>query len=313
MKKRQIGKSSLYTAPLAFGGNVFGWTIDEKQSFKLLDEFVGEGYNLIDTADVYARWAGKGGESETIIGRWLTARNNRDKVIIATKAGMDMGEGPGLKKNYIIKAIERSLQRLQTGHVDLYQSHKDDAGTAVEETLEAYDILIKTGKVRYIGASNFSAERLTQSLAASAEKNIPRYECLQPHYNLCERSIFEKELEGLCRKENLGVIPYYSLAAGFLTGKYRNETDSSKSVRGKGALKYLNARGLRILAALDEISGKHNCTQAAVSIAWLLANPVVTAPIASATTVEQLRELMAGATLELSEQEKKSLDAASAI
>lgn len=313
MDKRRLGNSDIKVAPFMLGGNVFGWTIDEKQSFKILDAFVDHGFNFIDTADVYSRWAsGVGGESETIIGKWMKLRNNRDKVIIATKVGMEMGEGKsGLSGNYIRRAVEDSLARLQTHYIDLYQSHKDDEGTPVEETLGAYGELIKAGKVRCIGASNYSAERLKQSLDASRTHQLPRYESLQPLYNLYDREAFEKELEPLCIEHNIGVINYYSLAAGFLTGKYRSEKDFSKSVRGARSERYLNERGLRILRALDEVSAAYNCSQATIAMAWLIAQPPVTAPIASATTVEQLEALVKATQIKLSDEALAKLQQAS--
>jgi len=315
MIKRKLGKSGLDVAPLAFGGNVFGWTADEAMSFKLLDAFVGAGFNLVDTADAYSRWVpgNKGGESETIIGNWLRQRPGaRAKVLIATKVGSEMGPGQsGLSKDYILAAAERSLQRLGTDYIDLYQSHRDDDNTPVDETLEAYAQLVKQGKVRVIGASNFTPARLTASLKSSATCGFPRYESLQPEYNLYSRAGFEKELAELCRKEQIGVIPYYALASGFLTGKYRSEADSGKSPRGARMKERLNPRGLRILAALDKVSAETNSTPAQVSLAWLLAHGV-TAPIASATSLEQLNELTWGATLELSSDAVKALDDASA-
>jgi aryl-alcohol dehydrogenase-like predicted oxidoreductase len=315
MIKRKLGKSGLDVAPLAFGGNVFGWTADEAMSFKLLDAFVGAGFNLVDTADAYSRWVpgNKGGESETIIGNWLRQRPGaRAKVLIATKVGSEMGPGQsGLSKDYILAAAERSLQRLGTDYIDLYQSHRDDDNTPVDETLEAYAQLVKQGKVRVIGASNFTPARLTASLKSSATRGFPRYESLQPEYNLYSRAGFEKELAELCRKEQIGVIPYYALASGFLTGKYRSEADSGKSPRGARMKERLNPRGLRILAALDKVSAETNSTPAQVSLAWLLAHGV-TAPIASATSLEQLNELTWGATLELSSDAVKALDDASA-
>lgn len=295
MEKRQIGKTDLWVTPLAFGGNVLGWTINEKVSFEVLDAFVAGGANFIDTADVYSRWAsGQGGESETILGNWMKKRGNRKDLIIATKVGKDMGNGKmGLSKKYILTAVNDSLKRLQTDYIDLYQSHDDDKNTPLEETLDAYQHLIKEGKVRYIGASNYSATRLKEALDISTRFHLPRYECLQPHYNLVERNLFEGDLEKVCLENKLGVIPYYSLASGFLTGKYRSKEDSSKSIRGGGATRYLNEKGLNILKALDEISAKYSCKQASVALAWLLAQKAVTAPIASVTSIEQLKEFNA--------------------
>ncbi len=314
MKKRMIGRSGLEVGPLALGGNVFGWTIDEPASFQVLDAFVAAGFNLIDTADVYARWApgNHGGESETIIGRWLKQSGKRDRVVLATKVGMEMGtDKKGLSGPYILRAVEDSLKRLQTDHIDLYQAHKDDEETPLEETLEAFATLIQQGKVRAIGASNYSAERLAESLRAAEKLGLPRYECLQPHYNLCERPGYEAGLEPICLEESIGVIPYYSLAAGFLTGKYRSEADLVKSARGQGSKKYLNEKGFTLLKALDDVSARHRSTPARVAIAWLLSRPSVTAPIASATSLEQLGELVEATRLELTAPDVSLLDRAS--
>lgn len=314
MEKRKLGNTTLSFAPLAFGGNVFGWTADEKRSFELLDAFTANGFTFIDTADVYSYWAtgSKGGESETIIGNWLQQRGNRDKVIIATKVGSMPGPEPkDLSKAYILKAVETSLQRLKTDYIDLYQSHYDDVGTPVEETLEAYAQLVKEGKVRFIGASNITPERLLQSLQASEQHGYPRYESLQPQYNLYEREAFESQFLPVCLQYNLGVINYYSLASGFLTGKYRSEADLGKSVRGGGLKKYLDARGLRILAALDSVAAQYNATPAQIALAWLNAKPGIVAPIASATSVEQLDELCKGAAIKLDDLAVTQLDEAS--
>jgi len=314
MEKRKLGKSAIAIAPLMFGGNVFGWTVDEAMSFKLLDGFVGAGFNAIDTADVYSKWVSgnKGGESETIIGKWLKARGGRDKLVIATKVGIEMpGIGQGLKKDYIIARVEDSLKRLQTDYIDLYQSHTDDKSAPFEETLGAYSQLIEQGKVRVIGASNHEAPRLAEALKTSAAKKLPRYESLQPLYNLSDRAGFEKELEPLCLKEKVGVIPYYALAAGFLTGKYRTAADLGKSARGDRVKGYLNERGLRILKALDEVSARLGAKPAHVALAWLIARPSVTAPIASATSMAQLEDLIAGTRLELDRSAIEQLDAAS--
>jgi aryl-alcohol dehydrogenase-like predicted oxidoreductase len=284
-------------------------------SFKLLDAYVAAGGNFIDTADTYSRWAPghQGGESETVIGKWLKQRGNRAKVVIATKVGAEMGpDRKGLKKAYILQSVEQSLQRLQTDYIDLYQSHRDDADTPVDETLAAYAELIAKGKVRAIGASNFTAERLTESLQASRQHGWPMYQSLQPHYNLCERADYERNLEPPCLREGLGVIPYFSLAAGFLTGKYRSEADLAKSPRGQGVKKYLNERGLRILEALDSVAKQHSSTPTSVAIAWLMARPSVTAPIASATTLEQLDTLIAATRLKLDPAAIAKLDQASA-
>jgi aryl-alcohol dehydrogenase-like predicted oxidoreductase len=317
MQKRLLGKTNLEVVPLVFGGNVFGWTVDEAQSHKLLNAFVGMGFNFIDTANVYSTWVpgNRGGESETIIGNWLKANNKRHQVILATKVGMEMGDGSsGLRKENIIQSAENSLKRLKTDVIDLYQSHRDDENTPLEETLEAYQTLIQQGKVRAIGASNYSASRLKKALDLSKEKGLPLYSSLQPEYNLYDRAGFEDGLEHLCMKYGLAVISYYSLASGFLTGKYRSEKDLQKSIRGSNVGKrYLNPRGMRILAALDEVAQSHHCSLAAVSLAWLLHRKSITAPIASATRVEQIKEFAQAVTLKLDAQQIKCLDEASAI
>lgn len=314
MEKRQLGNSGLHIYPVVFGGNVFGWTIDEKQSFKILDAFTAAGFNAIDTADVYSRWAPghSGGESEKVIGNWLKKRGNRDALVIATKVGGDMGQGKSLKKAHILKAVEASLKRLQTDYIDLYQTHWDDEETPVEETLSAYDQLAKDGKVRFTGASNMTPERLLQSLAVSAEKGFPVYQTLQPHYNLYAREKYESQYEPLCMGHGLGVITYFSLESGFLTGKYRTKDDLSKSPRGGDMDKYFDDRGLKILAALDEISEKHKTTQAAVALAWLIHRPSVTAPIVSATSLKQLDSIIAAPNLDLVAGDIGQLNAASA-
>lgn len=302
MQKRKLGNSGLEVAPLAFGGNIFGWTADEPTSFVLLDAFVAAGFNLIDTADVYSRWVEghSGGESETLIGKWLKRGAKRSQVVIATKVGKEMGPNrKGLSKTYILEAVEDSLRRLQTDTIDLYQSHADDPQTPLEETLEAFDQLIKQGKVRAIGASNYSAMRLAESLAVSEKTGYPRYECLQPLYNLYDRADYEKELEPLCRKKGLGVISYFSLASGFLAGKYRSESDLAGRARADFVKKYLNPRGFRILEALESVAQQHNLSPAKVALAWLIAHPGITAPIASATNLEQLNELIEATTVEL--------------
>jgi aryl-alcohol dehydrogenase-like predicted oxidoreductase len=314
MIKRQLGRSGLQVAPLALGGNVFGWTIDESTSFQILDRFVDAGFNLVDTADIYSRWVpgNQGGESETIIGKWIKSRGLRDKVVIATKAGGDMGQGKkDLSKAYIMGAVENSLRRLQTDHIDLYQSHWDDDITQVEETMETYAELVKAGKVRAIGASNFTLTRLKASLEASARIGFPRYESVQPQYNLYDRQEFEQELEPLCTDLQLGVISYFSLARGFLTGKYRNEGDLGKSVRGGGVKAYLNERGYRILTALDEVAARYTTTPASVALAWLIARPSVTAPISSATSTDQLDDLVKAASLSLDAAAMEKLNKAS--
>jgi aryl-alcohol dehydrogenase-like predicted oxidoreductase len=315
MKTRKLGGSGLEVSPICLGGNVFGWTADEPTSFSILDEFVGAGFDFIDTADVYSRWVPghKGGESEIVLGNWFKRSGKRKKVILATKVGIELApEKKGLSKAYILRAVEDSLERLQTDYIDLYQSHIDDASVPLEETLGAYDQLIKQGKVRAIGASNYSAERLAESLKVSQQHGLPRYECLQPHYNLYERAGYEKDLEPLCLKEDIGVIPYFALASGFLTGKYRSESDLTKGPRGQMVKKYLVERGFRILAALDEVAAKLHCTPGKVAIAWLIARPSITAPIASATSVEQLKDLVDAANLQLDADSIKTLDAASA-
>ena len=313
MQKRKLGSSGLEIAPLMIGGNVLGWTADEPTSFRLLDRFVAAGLNAIDTADTYSMWVAghKGGESETIIGNWLKARGGRDKVVIATKVGWDQKEG-GLKRERILAKAGASLKRLQTDYIDLYQSHIDDPATPLEETLAAHETLVKQGKVRAIGCSNHTAPRLAEALGVSAAKSLPRYESLQPLYNLYDRKGFEEALEPLVLKEGVGVIPYYSLAVGFLTGKYRSAADLGKSPRGAGAGSRLNPRGLRILAALDEVAARTGSKPASVALAWLMARPSITAPIASATTLEQLEELIAATRLALDAEAVRLLDEASA-
>jgi aryl-alcohol dehydrogenase-like predicted oxidoreductase len=314
IKRRRLGNSDLEIAPLAFGGNVFGWTADERTSFALLDAFVDAGFNLIDTADVYSAWApgNAGGESETIIGKWLKQRGRRADVIVATKVGMEMRGEKGLSKSHIARSVEESLGRLRTDYVDLYQAHQDDPETPLEETLEAFAGLIRQGKVRAVGASNYGAQRLRQAMDVSERNGLPRYESLQPLYNLYDREAFEAELEPLCLERNVGVIGYYSLASGFLTGKYRSESDLNKSARGGGVKKYLDGRGLRILRALDEVAERLSSTPARVALAWLMARPSVTAPIASATSLEQLGDLTQAAALELDDASLRALDEAGA-
>jgi aryl-alcohol dehydrogenase-like predicted oxidoreductase len=305
MTTKQLGSTDITIHPLSSGGNVFGWTIDEQTSFKLLDAFTGAGFTLIDTADAYSRWkpGNNGGESETIIGNWMKQRKNRTKVVIATKVGSDMGSGKkDLSKKYILKAADDSLKRLQTDYIDLYQSHWDDDATPVEETLDAYAELVKAGKVKWIGASNLSPARLQASFDASAKFNLPRYQTFQPHYNLAFRKEFEEKYETLCLKNHLGVITYFSLAAGFLTGKYRSEADLAKSPRGQGIKKYLNERGLNILAALDSVSARYKTTPAAIALAWLIAKPVVSAPIASATSQTQLDAMIRSVKISLDDE-----------
>lgn len=317
MQLRELGRTGLRIAPLVFGGNVFGWTADEARSMALLDAFVDAGFNAVDTADVYSKWAAgnTGGESETIIGRWLKARpSNRDKVLIFTKVGSDMGgEGrKGLSRRWIEQEVEDSLRRLGTDVIDLYQSHWPDPATPHEETLAAYQRLIEAGKVRAIGCSNFSAEQLAASLQAARAHGLPAYATLQPEYNLHDRAAFDGPLRDLAMKQGLGVITYYSLASGFLSGKYRSTADLGRSPRGSGVAKYLTPRGLRILDALDAVGAKHGATPAEVALAWLMARPGVTAPIASATSVEQLRSFSRAAALALDEADMRTLDSASA-
>ena len=314
MEKRQLGQSSLHVYPITFGGNVFGWTADEAMSFKLLDAFVAAGFNFIDSADAYSRWhsGNTGGESETIIGDWLKARGGRDKVIIATKLGVEIVPGKkGLSRAYMMEAVEASLRRLRTDYIDLYQSHFDDPSTPIEETLAAYGDLVKQGKVREIGASNFSASRLADSLKISKENGLPRYQSLQPQYSLVERAAFEGPLEDLCLKEKLGVIGYYSLASGFLTGKYRSKSDAEGRVRGGRAEKYLNDYGFGVLAALDEVAKRYDAKPVQIALAWLMARPSVTAPIASATNLDQLAELLKSAEIQLDTAAIQQIDMAS--
>ena len=315
MDKRKLGNTGFDVAPLAFGGNVFGWTADENTSFKLLDAFVGAGFNLIDTADSYSRWVPghQGGESETIIGKWMKTRGHRDRMVIATKVGSEMGQGKkDLSKKWTLEEVENSLRRLQTDYIDLYQSHWDDPATPQEETLQAYGKLMEQGKVRAIGASNFSADRLRSSLEISRRDGLPRYQTFQPNYNLYDRADYEKELEPLCVKEGLAVINYFSLASGFLTGKYRSEADAGKGARGQFVKKYINDRGFRILAALDEVAQENKAKPGQVAIAWLLARPSITAPIASATNLDQLNDLLAATKLTLSRDAIERLNQASA-
>jgi aryl-alcohol dehydrogenase-like predicted oxidoreductase len=316
MQQRALGKSTIKVAPLAFGGNVFGWSADKDTSHRLLDQFVDAGFNLIDTADVYSIWVPghKGGESETIIGEWLSKRGGRDKVVIATKLGIPMApDKKGLSKGYIATAVEDSLKRLKTDYIDLYQSHRDDPDTPVEETLEAYGKLVKAGKVREIGASNFDAPRLKASLEASAKHGYPRYQTIQPNYSLMERGSYEGDLEKLCRAESVSCIGYYSLASGFLSGKYRSEADLGKSAaRGSRVKGYLNDKGMKVLGALDDLARRFSASPAQIALAWLIAKPTVAAPIASATSAAQLAEIMKAATIKLDAAAVEQLDKASA-
>ncbi|MGX5684328.1 aldo/keto reductase [Chryseobacterium cucumeris] len=313
MEKRKIKNTDLAIAPINFGGNVFGWTLDEKQSFDILDRFTEAGFNFIDTADTYSWWVnGKGGQSEEIIGKWMKSRTNRNDIVLATKVGSETKEhGYDISKKHILKSIDESLQRLQTDHIDLYYTHFDDNTTPVEETLSAYDEIIKAGKVRYIAASNLSPERLKASFEAAEKNNLPKYVALQPHYNLMEREGFEQNYAPLAEQFDLSVFPYWSLAAGFLTGKYRDEADLAKSARGEGVRKYLNPKGLEVLKALDQVSAKHNTTQGTVSLAWLLSNPLITAPIVSATSASQLETVFNAPKLVLDQEDIELLNKAS--
>jgi aryl-alcohol dehydrogenase-like predicted oxidoreductase len=316
MIRKPLGKSGLTLPPIMFGANVFGWSLDEAAGFKMLDALAAAGLDAIDTADMYTRFlpGHVGGESETIIGAWLKSRGGRDKVIIATKCGMEMGPGKkGLSKAWITAAVEDSLQRLQTDYIDLYQAHRDDPETPQEETMEAFASLIRQGKVRAIGASNYSAARLASALEVSRKHGLPRFDSLQPEYNLVARAGFEAELEPLCLAENIGVINFYSLAAGFLTGKYRNEADLAKhQARGGSVKRYLNPKGLAVIDALQEQAARLGATPAQLALAWLIARPSITAPIASATSLPQLEDLVMAASLQLDAEAIAALDQASA-
>ena len=314
MKKIKIGNTDLEVAPINLGGNVFGWTLDEKESFKILDAFTAGEFNFIDTADMYSYWVdgGEGGQSETILGKWMKSRNNRKDIVLATKVGGETGTHPvDTSKKHILEAVDKSLKRLQTDYIDLYYTHFDDEKTPVEETLEAYDEIIKAGKVRYIATSNISPERLEASFAASEKYGLPRYEALQPHYNLVERGNYESKYAPLADKYNLSVFTYWSLASGFLTGKYRSKDDLSKSVRGGSVEKYLDEKGLAVLSALDKVSDKHNTTQATVSLAWLLAQPHIGAPIASATKESHLKTMFDAPKLQLDSEDLELLNTVS--
>ena len=315
MEKRRLGRSQIHTAPLCLGGNVFGWTLDEAASFRILDEFMAAGFDFIDTADVYSTWVPGhvGGESETIIGKWCRQRGNRSKLVIATKVGWLMPpDRKGLSRKNILRAVEDSLRRLQTDYIDLYQAHVDDAETPLEETLAAFGELLRQGKVRAIGASNYSAARLTQALNLAGEGGLPRYDSLQPLYNLYDRAEFESQLAPLCVQREVGAITYFSLASGFLSGKYRSQQDLAGRARGPRVEKYLNARGQAILVALEEVAAAHASTPASVALAWLMSRPGVTAAIASATSSEQLRSLVAAPSLQLDAASLKRLEQASA-
>ena len=315
MEHRNLGASSLKISPICFGGNVFGWTVTEAESFRLLDAFLDAGFNFVDTADVYSRWAdgNDGGESEIILGKWLKSRGGREKIVLASKFGMEMGPRKvGLSPEYMSKAVEASLRRLQTDYIDLYQSHKDDAETPIRATLEGYAKLIQHGKVREIAASNFTATRLREALDASSDEGFPRYQSLQPLYSLVERSEYEREMEDLCIKENVGVISYFSLASGFLTGKYRSDSDLEGQTRGPHVQKYMNEDGFRVVKTLQEVAEKHNAKPGQAALAWLIARPSITAPIASATNLEQLEELVSAAELNLDAEDINKIDQASA-
>jgi len=311
--KRALGNTGVSISPLVFGANVFGWTADKQRSFELLDRFVEAGFEAVDTADVYSTWVpgNQGGESETIIGEWMQSRGSRDRVFLITKVGMEMPDGKGLSAGWIEKSVEASLRRLQTDHIDLYFSHIFDADVPVEETLRVYQRLIDAGKVRAIGASNHTAEQLAGALKAADQNSLPRYQVLQPEYNLYDRESYDGELRDLAVAEGLGVITYYSLASGFLSGKYRSVDDLGQSPRGAGIRRYLDDRGLRILAALDQVAGAHNATLAEAALAWLMAREGVTAPIASASRLDQLESLIRSVQLSLSTQEIAALDQAS--
>jgi aryl-alcohol dehydrogenase-like predicted oxidoreductase len=315
MKTRKLGSSGLEISPLVFGGNIFGWTVDQTASFNLLDAFFAAGFNAVDTADAYSKWVPdhQGGESEIIIGEWMKQRGNRTKVIVMTKAGMDMGEGKkGLSKAHVLRSTEDSLRRLQTDYIDLYQSHIDDPDTPFEETLGAYAELIKQGKVRAIGASNHKGDRLAAALEVSRKTGLPAYQSLQPNYSLVERAEYETNLEPICVKENLGVINYFPLAGGFLTGKYRSESDAAGKARARNVTKYLNERGYKILDALDRVAAKHRATPAKVALAWVMAQPSITAPIVSATNLDQLNDLISSVELKLDRDSIDLLNQASA-
>ena len=310
MIKRELGQSGIAVAPLSLGGNVFGWTVGQGEGFNILDAFLDAGLNLIDTADMYSTWGpgNHGGESESMIGEWLYRRKNRGRLVIATKVGKSMGEGKkGLSKKYILQAVEDSLQRLRTDYIDLYQTHEDDPDTAIEETLQTFDQLIREGKVRCIGASNYSAARLSESLLVSKETGFPRYEVLQPHYNLYDRKEFEEQYDGFCHSAGISVISYWSLASGFLTGKYRSDQDLAKSPRGQGMTKYFNPRGFRIVDTLVALAQRHQATPAAIALAWLMTRPSIAAPIASATSLAQLTELTKSLDIILSGEELQLL------
>lgn len=313
MTTRELGNTGIHIAPLVFGGNVFGWTADKQRSFELLDRFVDAGFNAIDTADMYSTWVpgNQGGESETIIGQWLASRGNRDRIVLFTKVGMEMPDGQGLSASWIEQSIENSLRRLQTDYVDVYFSHTHDNDVPVEETLQAYDKLIRAGKVRTVGASNHTAEQLDAALKVADSNSLPRYRVLQPEYNLHDRASYDGPLRDLAMQQGMGVVTYFSLASGFLSGKYRSDADLGKSARGGAIERYLTPRGMQILDALDEVAETHNATPAEVALAWLMARPGVTAPIASATRIQQLDSLIRSSQLALTDRDLSRLDQAS--
>ncbi|WP_166332697.1 aldo/keto reductase [Sphingobacterium chungjuense] len=314
MEKVLIGQTDIEVARFNLGGNVFGWTLDEAKSFELLDAYIDAGFDFIDTADMYSHWAngGIGGQSETIIGKWLKARGGRDKIVVATKVGGPTGTNAiDVSRKHILASVDKSLSRLQTDYIDLYYTHYDDEKTPIEETLAAYDELIRAGKVRHIGASNISPERLRDSLKIAQENNLPKYQALQPLYNLVERKGYETDYAPIVAEHGLTVFPYYALAAGFLSGKYRSEEDFNKSPRGQGAANYLNERGLGVLSAIDEVAKKHSVVPATVALAWLSAQPNIGGPIASATSKEQLKEILSSTSLQLDRADQELLDKAS--
>ena len=318
MLMRKVGRTDLNVAALCLGGNVFGWTADEPTSFAVLDAYISGGGNFIDSADVYSGWVPGhvGGESETVLGRWISSRKNRDKIVLASKVGAPMGnstEKQGLKRKYILQAVEDSLSRLQTDYIDLYQAHIDDESTPLEETLDTFNDLIKQGKVRAIGASNYTAQRLSEALQISEQKGFARYECLQPPYHLVKRADYERELETLCREQQIGVITYSSLASGFLTGKYRSGRDLPSSPRAQNIQKsHMNEKGFAILDQVEQVAREHNATAGQVALAWIIARPGITAPITSATSVEQAHELLKATELQLTHEDIESLDKVSA-
>ncbi|WP_109511205.1 aldo/keto reductase [Pseudomonas ovata] len=313
MQRRTLGTTGIDIAPLVFGGNVLGWTLDEQTGFAVLDAFIDHGFDAIDTADVYSAWAegNQGGESETLIGKWLQARPGlREKIKVFTKVGADMGgEGrKGLSQRWISQAVEDSLNRLQSDYIDLYFSHWPDPETSYPETLSAFGQLLGDGKIRSVGASNLNYQQLAEALSAAGQPGLPAYQVLQPEYNLYDRQGFEGDLQQLCIHANIGVVTYYSLASGFLSGKYRSPADLGKSTRGQGVAKYLDARGLAMLDTLDDIAASHQASPSEVSLAWLLRQPGVTAPIVSATSVAQVQSLARAATLVLSDEDVARLD-----